>query len=89
MEEQRIVVFLLECVRTAGDALGLEKAVTIGTAKCRAVLPVMGRWPMFLAGPPRTCTYLASQALEVATSNNRDQLQGSLPRRRTLTAILG
>ena len=52
MDEQRIVVFLLEGVRTAGDALRLEKAVTIGSAKCRAVLPVMGRWPMFLAGAP-------------------------------------
>lgn len=51
MEEQLIVVFLLEGVRTAKDALGLEKTVTIGGTRCRAVLPVEGRWPMFLAAP--------------------------------------
>ena len=51
MEEQRIVVFLLEGVRTAKEALGLEKTVTIGGTKYRAVLPVQGRWSS-LAAPP-------------------------------------
>lgn len=51
MEEQRIVVFLLEGVRTAKDALGLEKTVTIGGITFRAVLPVEGRWHT-LAAPP-------------------------------------
>lgn len=52
MEEQRIVVFLLEGVRTARDALGTEKAVTIGGTKFRAVLPVEDSWHSFLAAPP-------------------------------------
>jgi hypothetical protein len=52
MEEQRIVVFLLDGVRTAMDALGLETTVIIGDTECQALLPVKGRWPMFLAGPP-------------------------------------
>jgi hypothetical protein len=52
MEEQRIVVFLLEGVRTAKDALGMEKTVTIGGTRFRAVLPVEDRWSMFLAAPP-------------------------------------
>jgi hypothetical protein len=49
MEEQRIVVFLLEGVRTAESALGLEKTVTIGGTKCRALLPVKGRWSTLAA----------------------------------------
>lgn len=52
MEEQRIVVFLPEGVRTAKDALGMGKAVTIGGSKYRAVLPVEGRWHVSLAAPP-------------------------------------
>jgi len=52
MEEQRIVVFLLESVRTAKDALGMEKTVTIGGTKYRAVLPVEGSWGPSLAAPP-------------------------------------
>jgi hypothetical protein len=51
MEEQRIVVFLLEGVCTAKEALGMEKTVTIGGTKYRAVLPVEGRWST-LAAPP-------------------------------------
>jgi hypothetical protein len=51
VEVQRIVVFLLEGVRTAKDALGLEKTVTIGGTTFRAVLPVADRWPMSLAAP--------------------------------------
>jgi hypothetical protein len=51
MEEQRIVVFLLEGVRTAKDALGMEKTVMIGGTKYRAVLPVEGGWHS-LAAPP-------------------------------------
>jgi hypothetical protein len=52
MEEQRIVVFLLEGVRTAKEALGMEKTVTIGGTKYRAVLPVEDSWHPFLAAPP-------------------------------------
>jgi hypothetical protein len=52
MEEQRIVVFLLEGVRTAKDALGMEKTVTIDGTKYRAVLPVEGSWGPSLAAPP-------------------------------------
>jgi hypothetical protein len=52
MEEQRIVVFLLEGVRTATDALGTEKTVTIGGTKYRAMLPVEDRWHLSLAAPP-------------------------------------
>ena len=52
MEEQRIVVFLLEGVRTAKDALGMEKTVTIGGTKYRAVLPIEGSWGPSLAAPP-------------------------------------
>ena len=51
VEEQRVVVFLLEGVRTAKDALGMEKTVTIGGTKYRAVLPVEDRWNFSLAAP--------------------------------------
>jgi hypothetical protein len=52
MEEQRIVVFLPDGVRTAKDALGTEKGVTMGGTKYRAVLPVEDRWHFSLAAPP-------------------------------------
>jgi hypothetical protein len=53
MEEQHGVVFLLDGVRSAKDALGLEKTVTIGGIKCRAVLPVEGRLSTLVAPPAR------------------------------------
>jgi hypothetical protein len=52
LEEQRIVVPLLEGVRTVREALGLDETVMIGGIECRALLPVQGHWPTFLAGPP-------------------------------------
>lgn len=53
MTDQHAVVFLLEDVYTAKDALGLEKAVTIGGTECRALLPVQDeKWRMFLHAPP-------------------------------------
>jgi hypothetical protein len=52
LEEQRIVVPLLEGVRIAREALGLLETVMIGGIECRALLPVLGRWRIFLAGPP-------------------------------------
>lgn len=51
MEEQCIVVFLLEGVRTAKDALGMETTVTIGGTQYRAVLPVEGLWHTLTAPP--------------------------------------
>jgi hypothetical protein len=53
MTDQHVVVFLLEGVYTAKDALGLEKAVTIGGVECRALLPVQDeKWRMSLHAPP-------------------------------------
>lgn len=53
MTDQHVVVFLLEDVYTAKDALGMEKAVTIGGIECRAILPVQDeKWRMFLHAPP-------------------------------------
>lgn len=52
MTEQHVAVLLLDGVHTAKEALGLEHPVTIGGIECRALLPVAGKWPMFLDRPP-------------------------------------